>query len=358
MANSLISFTPEDFDTVLTRDELIEDISSIIKEIRMNNNGIYTDLIDQISSLHKLRDITSKSSISELLQAYKTLQSISIQLRKLLSHFIKDIDIYDNIAYAFYYNNERYSTEEVDIKWLRKGSEGQLILNLENATKDIKQSLTDNFAINIQELLKKHYLKYFEAIAGMYKMQTKYPIGARVKGAKLNEGHVTEAYESHLASHHSGSYQLINQFTSGYFTIDKIMAAQSLEEEFKTTYWAEHESPDNAWIHIRGALGTQRGTVAGDVGRYQVKRGTNKNQYSKEVRLTSLTNLQRGISNYSDLINPQISAEEVAKKVAVYLSEPVARNERNIQSYIANKQDLGKYLDEFLNNSKKYLIHI
>ena len=38
--------------------------------------------------------------------------------------------------------------------------------------------------------------------------------------------------------------------------------------EFKIDWWATHESPDDAWVHIRSSMGTQRGTVAGDVGRF------------------------------------------------------------------------------------------
>lgn len=100
----------------------------------------------------------------------------------------------------------------------------------------------------------------------MYEKHAGYPLGAKVKGAKLNRGHVAEAYESHLASHHSNSYKLLNSLNIDS-VIDKAIIAKEITE-LKVDWWASHESPDGAWSHIRSSMGTQRGTVAGDVGRY------------------------------------------------------------------------------------------
>ena len=173
-------------------------------------------------------------------------------------------------------------------------------------------------------------------------------------GGKINQGHVTEAFESHLALHHSNSYRFINQVGNKNFTIDKIILFQGLKKEFTINYWADKESPDAAWAHIRGALGNQRGTVAGDVGFMQVKRGANRG-YGKTARLITLKNLQTGISYYSDIINPQIPIERVAKNIATYLSERINSNEQKIQAYIANKQQLGKNITI---NKDNYIIHI
>lgn len=347
MGDNLLTFVPEDFNSISTINDLTNDIIKIIKPIRENQNE-YKEIIKQIKDMELFLNINKNSDISVLLQIYKKLQNFSIKMRKLLSRFITNIELYNNITYAFYYNNERYITEEIKVEWLNKRSEsGELLLNLEKATKEIKNTLLDDIDINIQGLLKDHYLKYFNAISGMYN-------GVIGRGGKINQGHIAEAFESHLALHHSKYYRFINQVGNKNFTIDKIILFQRLEEEFAINYWADKEPPDAAWAHIRGALGRQRGTVAGDVGPMQVKRGANRG-YGKMARLVTLKNLQTGISYYSDIINPQIPIETVARNIAIYLSEQINSNEQKIQAYIANKQQLGKNIKIDKNN---YIIHI
>ena len=346
MGDNSFTFIPENFNGISTINDLTNDIIKIIKPIRENQNE-YREIIEQIKGMESFLNINVNSDISVLLQAYKKLQNFSMKMRKLLSRFITNIELYSNITYALYYNNERYITEEIKIDWLNKRSDGTLLLDLQKATKEIKNTLLDDVDIFIQELLKNHYLKYFNAISGMYK-------GTIGLGGKINQGHVTEAFESHLALHHSNSYRFINQVGNKNFTIDKIILFQGLKKEFTINYWADKESPDAAWAHIRGALGNQRGTVAGDVGFMQVKRGANRG-YGKTARLITLKNLQTGISYYSDIINPQIPIERVAKNIATYLSERINSNEQKIQAYIANKQQLGKNITI---NKDNYIIHI
>lgn len=346
MGDNSLTFIPENFNGISTINDLTNDIIKIIKPIRENQNE-YREIIEQIKGMESFLNINVNSDISVLLQAYKKLQNFSMKMRKLLSRFITNIELYSNITYALYYNNERYITEEIKIDWLNKRSDGTLLLDLQKATKEIKNTLLDDVDIFIQELLKNHYLKYFNAISGMYK-------GTIGLGGKINQGHVTEAFESHLALHHSNSYRFINQVGNKNFTIDKIILFQGLKKEFTINYWADKESPDAAWAHIRGALGNQRGTVAGDVGFTQVKRGANRG-YGKTARLITLKNLQIGISYYSDIINPQIPIERVAKNIATYLSERINSNEQKIQAYIANKQQLGKNITI---NKDNYIIHI
>ena len=346
MGDNSLTFIPENFNGISTINDLTNDIIKIIKPIRENQNE-YREIIEQIKGMESFLNINVNSDISVLLQAYKKLQNFSMKMRKLLSRFITNIELYSNITYALYYNNERYITEEIKIDWLNKRSDGTLLLDLQKATKEIKNTLLDDVDIFIQELLKNHYLKYFNAISGMYK-------GTIGLGGKINQGHVTEAFESHLALHHSNSYRFINQVGNKNFTIDKIILFQGLKKEFTINYWADKESPDAAWAHIRGALGNQRGTVAGDVGFMQVKRGANRG-YGKTARLITLKNLQTGISYYSDIINPQIPIERVAKNIATYLSERINSNEQKIQAYIANKQQLGKNITI---NKDNYIIHI
>lgn len=343
MSDNSLTFVPENFNGISTIDDLTNDIIEIIKPIRENQKE-YREIIEQIKGMESFLNINENSSISVLLQAYKKLQNFSMEMRKLLKRFIANIELYNNITYALYYNNERYITEEINIDWLTKQSDGTLLLNLQKATKEIKEALRDDVNNHIRDLLKDHYLKYFNAISGMYN-------GTIGRGGKINQGHVTEAFESHLALHHSNSYRFINQVGNKNFTIDKMILSQ-IEEDFTINYWADKENPDAAWAHIRGALGNQRGTVAGDVGFMQVKRGANR---GKRTRLVTLKNLQMGISYCSDIINPQIPIETVAKNIATYLSERVNSNEQKIQAHIANKQQLGKNITI---NKDNYIIHI
>ena len=82
-------------------------------------------------------------------------------------------------------------------------------------------------------------------------------------------------------------------------------------------------------------MGTQRGTVAGDVRNRQVKSAKDS---SGQVKLSTLTNLKTGVKRYADILNPEIPCREVALKLARYLTEPVKRNEKNLYAYIANKE--------------------
>ena len=217
-------------------------------------------------------------------------------------------------------------------------SKGELRLSLEKASEDLKKGIEGTAKEKIFDIFNKHYARYMDAISGMYQEKSGYPLGAKVKGSRLNRGHVAEAYETHISAHHSQAYNLFNALDTPLSIMDKM--AYVLELETKgDEYWASHESPDEAWKHIRGAMGTQRGTVAGDVGRFQVKQGASSttNIYSSQVRLASLTTLRNGINAYCDILNPSVSPNTVARKIAMYMSEPVAKNERNIKAYAANK---------------------
>lgn len=331
-----ITFTPEDFDAVLTIDDLTSYIANLIIDIR--NYSVSPKLLSAIDRMQMLSEygLNNESSINELLMAYNQIQIASIEMRQLLSSFV-NLDTYDNIAYAFYYNGQRYSTEHIQANWLIKTSKGELRLQLDKAVESIKQNIEGTAKEKLANIFNKHYQGYLAAISGMYTKATGYVLGQRTKGARLNKGHVAEAYEAHIAQHHSQAYQLLNSLNTSISVIDKMVNAIELELK-GDNYWAIHEDPNEAWKHIRGALGTQRGTVAGDVGRYQVKQGTNTNEFSSQVRLASLSTLKNGIKVYCDLVNPDIPVTDAARKLAMYLSEPVKNTEKNIQAYIANKE--------------------
>lgn len=351
MANSSLVFTPEDFDAVVTYDYLVEHLRDIIISIRQNDySGIeLRTAIEHLDQLSKKGDIAeaNDSNISFLFSIYEQIKIVSMKIRQLLSTFI-NLNTYDNIGYVFYYNGQRYVTETIQQSWLISGSKGSLSLNLEKAAEDLKSQYSNSLENKIRSIFNQHYATYLQAIAGMYE----YPLGARIKGAKLNKGHVAEAYESHLAEHHKVAYNLLNNFSIDSPATKAIVA--QLTDELGADYWAKHETPTEAWIHVRGALGTQRGTVAGDVGRFQVKQGSNSSVYGAQVRLSSIANLRRGVNNYCAIINPDIDATVVARQLATYLSERIGQPSKDLQAYIANKEFQGD-----LNNlSLKRIVHI
>jgi hypothetical protein len=49
-----------------------------------------------------------------------------------------------------------------------------------------------------------------------------------------------------------------------------------------------------------------------------------------------MQNLIRGVKNYSDIINPDVSVDIVAKKIATYLSERVNTDDKALLAHIAN----------------------
>ena len=194
--------------------------------------------------------------------------------------------------------------------------------NIDKAVKDLKQQINSISQKQLQAIFQKHFEVYLAAIFGMYK-----------GSSRLNQGRVAEAFEAHLTEHHPNAFQYLNTLNTNS-VISKSLLVQ-FATEAGDSYWAHHEDPNSAWAHIRGAMGTQRGTVAGDVGNRQVKSAKDS---GNQVKLSTLTNLKTGIKRYADILNPDISCRDVALKLARYLTEPVKRNEKNLQAYIANKE--------------------
>ena len=323
-------FSPEDFDSVITLEDLTNVLADIVGEIRAGDKTTQP-LLEEIEKLIALQDNLYNykedkdyggAGVQMLFAVYEQSIKTSMQIRKLLAQRGIKLQEYNDISYSFYYKGTRYTSDTIDLNWVRVGSDGTLRLNIDKAVKDLKQQINSISQKQLQAIFQKHFEVYLAAIFGMYKGSN-----------RLNQGRVAEAFEAHLTEHHPNAFQYLNTLN-----VSSVIS-QSLLVQFATeagdSYWAHHEDPNSAWIHIRGAMGTQRGTVAGDVGNRQVKSAKDSGD---QVRLSTLTNLKTGIKRYADILNPDIPCRDVALKLARYLTEPVKRNEKNLQAYIANKE--------------------
>ena len=323
-------FSPEDFDSVITLEDLTNVLADIVGEIRAGDKTTQP-LLEEIEKLIALQDNLYNykedkdyggAGVQMLFAVYEQSIKTSMQIRKLLAQRGIKLQEYNDISYSFYYKGTRYTSDTIDLNWVRVGSDGALKLNIDKAVKDLKQQINSISQKQLQAIFQKHFEVYLAAIFGMYK-----------GSSRLNQGRVAEAFEAHLTEHHPNAFQYLNTLNTNS-VISKSLLVQ-FATEAGDSYWAHHEDPNSAWIHIRGAMGTQRGTVAGDVGNRQVKSAKDSGD---QVRLSTLTNLKTGIKRYADILNPEISCRDVALKLAQYLTEPVKRNEKNLQAYIANKE--------------------
>ena len=325
-------FSPEDFDSVITLEDLTNILADIVSEIRAGDKTTQP-LLEEIEKLITLQNNLynykeedkdyGKQGVKMLFAVYEQTIKTSMQIRKLLAQRGIKLQEYNDISYSFYYKGARYASDTINLNWLRVSSDGALKLNIDKAVKDLKQQINSISQKQLQEIFRKHFEVYLAAIFGMYKGSSN----------RLNQGRVAEAFEAHLTEHHPNAFQYLNTLN-----VSSVIS-QSLLVQFATeagdSYWAHHEDPNSAWIHVRGAMGTQRGTVAGDVRNRQVKSAKDS---SGQVKLSTLTNLKTGIKRYADILNPEIPCRDVALKLARYLTEPVKRNEKNLQAYIANKE--------------------
>ena len=323
-------FSPEDFDSVITLEDLTNVLADIVGEIRAGDKTTQP-LLEEIEKLIALQDNLYNykedkdyggAGVQMLFAIYEQSIKTSMQIRKLLAQRGIKLQEYNDISYSFYYKGTRYTSDTIDLNWVRVGSDGALKLNIDKAVKDLKQQINSISQKQLQAIFQKHFEVYLAAIFGMYKGSN-----------RLNHGRVAEAFEAHLTEHHPNAFQYLNTLNTNS-VISKSLLVQ-FATEAGDSYWARHEDPNSAWMHIRGAMGTQRGTVAGDVGNKQVKSAKDSGD---QVRLSTLTNLKTGIKRYADILNPEISCRDVALKLARYLTEPVKRNEKNLQAYIANKE--------------------
>lgn len=324
-------FSPEDFDSVITLEDLTNILADIVGEIRAGDKTTQP-LLEEIEKLITLQNNLynykkedkdyGEKGVEMLFAVYEQTIKTSMQIRKLLAQRGIKLQEYNDISYSFYYKGTRYTSDTIDLNWIRVGSDGTLKLNIDKAVKDLKQQINSISQKQLQAIFQKHFEVYLAAIFGMYK-----------GSSRLNQGRVAEAFEAHLTEHHPNAFQYLNTLNTNS-VISKSLLVQ-FATEAGDSYWAHHEDPNSAWAHIRGAMGTQRGTVAGDVGNRQVKSAKDS---GNQVKLSTLTNLKTGIKRYADILNPDISCRDVALKLARYLTEPVKRNEKNLQAYIANKE--------------------
>ena len=324
-------FSPEDFDSVITLEDLTNILADIVSEIRAGDKTTQP-LLEEIEKLITLQNNLynykeedkdyGKQGVKMLFAVYEQTIKTSMQIRKLLAQRGIKLQEYNDISYSFYYKGVRYTSDTIDLNWVRVGSEGALKLNIDKAIKDLKQQINSISQKQLQAIFQKHFEVYLAAIFGMYK-----------GSSRLNQGRVAEAFEAHLTEHHPNAFQYLNTLNTNS-VISKSLLVQ-FATEAGDSYWAHHEDPNSAWIHVRGAMGTQRGTVAGDVRNRQVKSAKDS---SGQVKLSTLTNLKTGVKRYADILNPEIPCREVALKLARYLTEPVKRNEKNLYAYIANKE--------------------
>lgn len=268
--------------------------------------------------------------------AYTAIQNISMQLRSLLTQFKIEAEQYNSINYAFYYNNSngqtmRYSTEHLDISWLRVSSSGELQINLTKAVNDIAK---DGINTMVAKLFKEHYESYYNLITGTYNPRKKFN-GKTYKRAPLNKGHISEAFEEHLAEHHPNFYQLLNSGALYSNDINNNVLSQLsfIQNHSDANNW--HETATQAWLHVRHSMGTQRGTVAGDVGRFQVKSGSSENP---KLRLARLSTLIQGIQTYSLILNKNKPSREVAILLANYMSEKISHTSARLIDSITDKE--------------------
>lgn len=342
--NQELIFTPSDMDNVISLKELTAILTEIIINIRNNTNNNYTSLKNNLNKLKQI-SLIQPNTINEAFMAYKQVQKISLELRKLLQIYLPKIDAYDNIEYSFYFEGIRYTTKEIKAEWLFERSEdGRKVigLDLQKAIDDLSQNLNDSASQQIQQLLTKHYLSYLSMIKGTYSP----PKGRR---PRVNQGYISEAFEEHLAEHHSLIYEKLNNLEN-LTLMDKMSLAASIDIKYSSSYWADHESVSIGWGHIKSALGTMRGTVAGDVGRFQVKSGaraTQTSQYRNRVRLASFTTIEKGILAYSKIVDENLAPSSVALEIARYISEPVKKDAAQLSTYKAFEK-VNELIDELV----------
>ena len=326
-----IEITPEDLASFINRESLTTYLSGLILDIRNSDSTKYSILKQKINQLSKYNNdnISKSSTIEELKDAYDTVKIISIEIRKLLSEVFPQIEAYDNINYAIYYKGKRYYADQLKTKWLRKsGTRGDLQLQISQMAKELQEFYDSIGLSKLQEAFELHLMSYQSVIKGTYR-------GVIGRGGALNEGHITEAFESHIAEHHTAAYQLFNSM-SILSSVDKVVAASEFEKAAKTVpsgNWTSHEDITEAWIHIRNSFGVQKGTAAGDVRDAQVKaikKAEQGKQQDSKIRLERFNVIKTGISTYCAILDKGVPANEVAESVIKYIEEPL----RNISSKV------------------------
>ena len=357
-------FTPEDTSSMITIGDLTLYLVDLITDIRAHANGKYKKLVKEIKKLKSYEDEreefekASKDKVELFFNAYHQIITISLELRHLLSDVL-DLGDYDSIKYAVYYNGRRYKLDELKPEWMRVSSKNGLMLNLSKATKGLKKEMADKYAGSVQEIFDNHYKSYLKMIKETYRGEK--TLGE--KGSRITLGHVAEAYEEHLGEDHPAAYKVLNSSVDEIIkyssSVKAMTALRAIGDE--KAQWPPHESVDSGWMHIKHSLGTQRGTVAGDVGQFQVKQA--KDSSNATIRLARFSTLLDGIEIYSKILgNGKTNADipKVAYDLAQYLSEPVSEAAANTLNFTGGKEinnDI-KALEKVLDKKLNSVIHL
>ena len=249
-------------------------------------------------------------------------------------------ETYDGIEYSFYYNGQRYHTDTIKAEWLTASSStGELKLRLNHATQDLEVAVAERVEQSYAEAFNNHYAKMLKGFSTMYS-------GKIGRGGAINYGHLAEAFEEHMSQHHKEATRAIDQLamSSENLSVVEKYIISFVDQEKGTVGW--HEAPKETWAHVIHSLGIQRGTVAGDVGKSQVKQSKTG---SPRIRLARLNTLIEGVQVYSDIFNPNKTPTEVAQKLASYISEPMRKVAEAIVDGVIDK-DIQSALKE-LNDS-------
>ena len=342
------TITSADLESTLSLEDLTAVLIDIITEIRKNDN-YGSELRLEIDKLNKYADkISNSTSLEDLFNAYENIQSISMYLRKLLSQFI-NLEVYDKITYSFYYNGKRYETDNIDASWLTKSSKGELKLKLYEAEKTLQEEASDEYKEQVNHIFNRHYAIFLQAISGTYN-------GIIGRSGALNMGHIAEAYEEHISEHHPKEYRVLNNLAksgNSLTVLDKMMLNFESDVD-AVTYWDAHEGITNAWMHIRNSLGTQRGTVAGDVGQMQVKQGKTG---AGRIRLARLNTLKEGIDAYCAIVSNE-PVKDVALRIAKYISEPVRQTSSKIIDNIKDEKIRELLNEDNFKRAENIMVHI
>lgn len=304
-------------------DVIVQAIDSIRADIKINN-------LTELESIIKEYSLKEELTEAEIINAYKKVQEFSIYLRTFFKNF-PQVKQYEKISYAFYSSNGyRYTSEAPSGLYV---SNGVLYYNRQQTISEIQNSLRGqkNYK-RVQKALSNHMKNYKRMLVGTY------------RGKRFNFGHIAEAFEDHLSSHHSSLYSLLNinfQSDSVFETMADISFESYLQELESSGRWDSHETVKQGWQHLRNSLGIQRGTVAGDVGAFQIKARNNK--------LANVSTIMSGLKLYSKIFDTSISSDTLCYDILRYLSEPYSRFNGDAADF-ANTV-LSKEIEELLNKA-------
>ncbi len=362
--------------------DLIQVLTTAIRDIRADNSQLYQSLqdnINQLEQIHLKRSYKTRGkgisrndqdTVLNVFQAYEQVIQVSLQLRKLLSQMGVALSRYNELDYALYYKDERIYASTQDIYnaisygGIRVTGQG-LQISVQKIAEQLKEDLKNDARRKLFTAFSEHYASFKQYASGMYLQQNKSEFG--VSPANINLGHVAEAHERHLQEHHKDLFELS---TKKDFIPNKLIAKRidDLRNSSTLTEWHKDnkdkkENAADVWKHIRDSLGYQRGTVAGDVNATQVKE--QKEEGSTTLKLTSIKNLREGIKVYSAILAKEedIPAQRVATAIALYMSDILDKtvrtelyNDRFLLYKLLKKEKID--IDQFIAKYGKLQIHI